>query len=87
MTVSADDVEYPKPHPELYLETFARLGADPLQGVALEDSATGIAAARASGAFVITVPSLPGGDPDGDLVVTSLADAAVLDWGRSVQPI
>jgi HAD superfamily hydrolase (TIGR01509 family) len=87
VTVSADEVEHPKPHPELYLEAFARLGADPGAGVALEDSATGIASARASGAFVLTVPSLPGGQPDGDYITNSLADPAVLDWGRTVQPI
>jgi HAD superfamily hydrolase (TIGR01509 family) len=87
VTVSADDVEHHKPHPELYLEAFVRLGADPARGVALEDSATGIASARASGAFVVTVPSFPGGDQDGDFITTSLDDPAVLDWGRSVQPI
>jgi HAD superfamily hydrolase (TIGR01509 family) len=86
VTVSADDVEHPKPHPQLYREAFARLGADPLKGVALEDSPTGIASARASGAFVLAVPSMPGGNVDGDFVAGSLADPAVLDWGFSVQP-
>jgi HAD superfamily hydrolase (TIGR01509 family) len=87
VTVSADDVEHHKPHPELYLEAFARLGADPVLGVALEDSETGIASARASGAFVLTVPSFPGSEPDGDYLAVSLADPAVLEWGRTVRPI
>jgi HAD superfamily hydrolase (TIGR01509 family) len=87
VTVSADDVEHHKPHPALYLEAFRRLDADPLKGVALEDSATGIASARASGAFVLVVPSTQGGDHDGDLIVQTLADPAVLEWGRTVQPI
>jgi HAD superfamily hydrolase (TIGR01509 family) len=87
VTVSADDVHNHKPHPDVYLEAFARLGADPLRGVALEDSATGIASARASGAFVLVVPSLPGEPEDGDFVSVSLSDAAVLDWGRTVQPV
>jgi HAD superfamily hydrolase (TIGR01509 family) len=86
VAVSSDDVERPKPFPDVYLEAFSRLGADPRLGIALEDSATGIESARASGAFVLTVPSLAGGDPDGDLVVASLDDPAVLDWGRTVQP-
>ncbi len=86
VTVSAVDVEHPKPHPDLYLEAFARLGAHPRLGVALEDSTTGIASARASGAFVLAVPSLPGESVDGDLVAASLDDPAVLDWGRRVQP-
>jgi HAD superfamily hydrolase (TIGR01509 family) len=87
VTVSADDVERHKPHPALYLEAFARLGADPLQGVALEDSVTGMQSARASGAFVIAVPSMRIGDVDTDFVASSLADPAVLEWGRTVQPI
>jgi HAD superfamily hydrolase (TIGR01509 family) len=87
VTVSSDDVEHHKPHPALYLEAFRRLNADPLSGVALEDSATGIASARASGAFVVVVPSTPGNDHDGDLIVRSLGDPAVLEWGRAVQPI
>jgi HAD superfamily hydrolase (TIGR01509 family) len=87
VTVSADDVQNHKPHPELYLTAFGLLDADPGRGAALEDSTTGIASARASGAFVITVPSLPGGDPDGDFITASLDDPAMLDWGRTVQPI
>ena len=87
VSVSADEVEHPKPHPDVYLEAFARLGANPSLGVALEDSATGIASARASGAFVLTVPSLPDGHSDGDYITPSLVDPAVLQWGRTVEPI
>jgi HAD superfamily hydrolase (TIGR01509 family) len=85
VTVSADDVQHHKPHPDLYLAAFARLGADPRRGVALEDSATGIASARASGAFVLSVPS-SGEVVDGDYIATSLSDPVVLEWGRTVQP-
>lgn len=85
VTVSADDVAHHKPHPELYLRAFELLNADPTRGVALEDSATGIASAIASGAFVITVPSFPASNPDGDYIVGSLSDPAILDWGRTVQ--
>jgi HAD superfamily hydrolase (TIGR01509 family) len=86
VAVSSEDVEHPKPSPDVYLEAFARLGADPARGVALEDSETGIASARASGAFVLTVPSLPGGNPGGDYLTSSLADPTVLEWGRTVLP-
>ena len=51
----------------------ARLGVDPRECVALEDSPTGVAAARAAGAFTIGVPSFPGVTlDDADLVCTSL---------------
>ena len=59
--------------------SLAALGADPSDCVALEDSPTGVAAARAAGAFVIGVPSLDGVVLDeADLVTDSLADPRVL---------
>jgi HAD superfamily hydrolase (TIGR01509 family) len=76
--LSADDVAHPKPAPDLYIELARGLGADPAQCVALEDSPTGVAAARAAGAFVIGVPSLEGIVlDDADLVAASLADPRV----------
>ena len=77
--LSADDVEHPKPAPDVYVALARALGADPAACVALEDSATGVAAARAAGAFVIGVPSLEGIVLEGaDLVADSLADPRVL---------
>ena len=51
----------PKPSPDPYLEACRRLGvtAGP-NVVALEDSPTGVAAARAAGLTVIGVPSIEG---------------------------
>jgi HAD superfamily hydrolase (TIGR01509 family) len=78
--LSAQDVEHPKPAPDLYLALASRLGVDPAQCVALEDSPTGVAAARAAGAFTIGVPSFPGVTlDDADLVCTSLEDPRVAD--------
>jgi HAD superfamily hydrolase (TIGR01509 family) len=77
--LSADDVARPKPAPDLYLALARGLGADPAACVALEDSPTGVAAARAAGAFVIGVPSLAGIVlDDAHLVADSLADPRVL---------
>jgi HAD superfamily hydrolase (TIGR01509 family) len=76
--LSADDVAHPKPAPDLYIELAHGLGADPADCVALEDSPTGVAAARAAGAFVIGIPSLEGIVLDhADLVADSLADPRV----------
>src|SRR4051812_22390173 len=41
--VSAEDVERPKPAPDVYLAAAAGVGADPEHCVALEDSETGVA--------------------------------------------
>ena len=54
--VSGDDVTHAKPHPEAYLVAAERLGVDPADCVAIEDSAPGSASAVAAGAIVIAVP-------------------------------
>ena len=59
--VSAHEVAAPKPAPDPYLEACDRLGVEPGRTVvALEDSPTGVAAARAAGLTVIGVPSIEG---------------------------
>lgn len=54
--VSGDDVAARKPAPDLYLEAARRLAVDPARAVALEDSAPGIAAARAAGMRAVAIP-------------------------------
>jgi HAD superfamily hydrolase (TIGR01509 family) len=57
--LSAHEVAAPKPAPDPYLEACRRLGVEPGPSVvALEDSPTGVAAARAAGLTVIGIPSL-----------------------------
>lgn len=72
--VSGDEAT-PKPAPDLYLLACRRLGVDPASAVALEDSPTGVAAAKAAGLTCIGVPSDPR-EPlaQADLVVGSLAE-------------
>ena len=61
VVLSAHEVAAPKPAPDPYLEACRRLGVEPGPSVvALEDSPTGVAAARAAGLTVIGVPSLDG---------------------------
>jgi HAD superfamily hydrolase (TIGR01509 family) len=67
-----------KPDPALYAEACRRLGADPARSIGLEDTATGIAAAKGAGMGAIGVPSVPGVELDeADVVASSLADPAV----------
>ena len=59
--VSGHDVAAPKPAPDPYLEACTRLGVEAgPRVIALEDSPTGVAAARAAGLTVIGVPSIDG---------------------------
>ena len=61
VVLSAHEVAAPKPAPDPYLEACRRLGVEPGPSVvALEDSPTGVAAARAAGLTVIGVPSIEG---------------------------
>ncbi len=77
-TVSGDEVSATKPHPEPYLTAAARLGADPRDCVALEDSANGAAAAVAAGCVTVVVPSAPPfAERPGLTVIRSLEDLDV----------
>ncbi|MFF7964165.1 HAD family hydrolase [Streptomyces sp. NPDC007903] len=84
-TFAADEVRSPKPAPELYLTACETLGATPRRSVAFEDSATGIASARAAGLYVAVVPSLPGADLDHDWLGTGLAEPELLDWAGGLR--
>ncbi len=74
VTVCGEDVRRAKPDPEPYLLAAARLGVPPAGCVVLEDSPTGIAAARAAGCPVIAVPSVPVPPAPGLLTVKSLSE-------------
>lgn len=80
--VTVDRVSRPKPHPEAYLTAVQRLGATPATSVAFEDSATGLAAARAAGLYTVVVPGpmSNGHDLDGaDHRPASLAEVSLED--------
>ena len=50
---SADDVTNPKPAPDLFLHAAAQMSANPAACVVVEDSPTGVRAARAAGMHVL----------------------------------
>lgn len=58
--VGGDMVAAPKPQPDIYLAACAALASDPADTWALEDSATGAAAALAAGLCVVGVPHTAG---------------------------
>ena len=74
-TVSGDDVERTKPHPDPYLLAAELLGVPPADCVALEDSAAGATSARTAGCRTVVVPSLaPVPDDLSHVQVSSLAE-------------
>lgn len=55
VVLSGDDVDNAKPSPDIYLAAFAALNVPAAGAVVVEDSVSGIAAARAAGATVVGI--------------------------------
>lgn len=80
--VSGEQVEHPKPAPDIFLRAAALLGVPPPECVVLEDSLAGATAGRSAGMYVIAVPE---GSPAGrgfeavaDAILPDLEAARVL---------
>ena len=73
--VTSSDVAAAKPAPDIYLRACADLGVAPSEALALEDSASGVAAAKAAGLTCIAVPQFAETDVSAaDRVVDSLEE-------------
>jgi sugar-phosphatase len=90
---SAEDEEYGKPHPAVFLTAAAKLGAPPRRCLVWEDAPAGVLAAKAASMSCIAVPEAgEGGHPAfglADLVVGSLlevTDASLDALDRAVTP-
>lgn len=84
--ITIEDVQRPKPFPDLFLEACSRLGADPASTVGFEDSGTGTRSARAAGLYVVGVPSFVGVELDCDWLVDTLADPGLVAWAAALRP-
>jgi HAD superfamily hydrolase (TIGR01509 family) len=83
--VTGDQVQDGKPHPEAYLTAAERVGVDPAKCVAIEDSPTGVASARAAGCPVLAVPHhVPIEPAPGVTFADSLTGLAVADLAALV---
>jgi HAD superfamily hydrolase (TIGR01509 family) len=73
--VTPADVEHAKPAPDIYLRACQNLGVDVSEALALEDSASGVAAAKAAGLTCIAVPQFAETDVSAaDRVIDSLEE-------------
>jgi len=77
VTICGEDVRRGKPDPEPYMLAADRLGVPTAGCVVLEDSPTGIEAARAAGCPVIAVPSVPVPPDPGLVTVRSLEEVGI----------
>ncbi|UYP44004.1 Glyceraldehyde 3-phosphate phosphatase [Candidatus Lokiarchaeum ossiferum] len=76
MIICADDVKHAKPSPDIFLTAMAKLNSKPEQSIVIEDSLSGIIAAKASGAYTVAIANTFPRDKlqDADLVIESFAD-------------
>ena len=73
--VTGDDVALGKPAPDIYLLACERLGVPPAESLALEDTPSGIGAAKAAGLACIAVPQFVESDVSAaDRVIDSLEE-------------
>ncbi|OSZ65348.1 hypothetical protein CAP39_12835 [Sphingomonas sp. IBVSS1] len=86
--VGCDDVPHGKPHPAPYLTAASRLGVDPAQCLALEDSHNGVLSAHGAGCQVVMVPDLLPATPEirARLVAVAPDLGTVGQWLTAVQP-
>jgi HAD superfamily hydrolase (TIGR01509 family) len=82
VTVSSEEVARGKPAPDVYVEAARRLGVDPRNCAAIEDSASGIRSAHAAGMFGVAIPNRAFPPPED---VLRLADV-VLDSIKELEP-
>ena len=78
-TVSSEEVPRGKPSPDVYLEAARRLGLNPEETAAIEDSRNGILSARAAGMRVVAIPNMrfpPGEEAlaEADVVLRSISE-------------
>jgi len=79
---AGDDVARKKPAPDIYLHVLGKLGLPAADCAAVEDSANGLAAAKAAGLFTIVTPSYWTRDED-----FSAADLVLPGLGSMARPI
>ncbi len=58
VVVTGDMIEHSKPRPDIYLLACSRLGVEPEQAYAIEDSPNGVRSAHAAGMWTIMVPDM-----------------------------
>ncbi len=75
--VSAEDTTFGKPSPEVFLTAASRLGVNPAECVVIEDSESGVTAAKAAGMACVALKTQATASHDvskADLIISSLSE-------------
>ncbi|MDQ2773789.1 MAG: HAD family phosphatase [Acidobacteriota bacterium] len=78
--VDGQQVDNPKPAPDIYLKAAELLGTEPANCIVFEDSPTGIEAGRAAGMRLVGVETTPTQFESVDLHVQDFADPRLESW-------
>jgi len=87
VTVDGQQVNRPKPAPDIYLKAAELLGIKPANCIVFEDSPTGIEAGRAAGMRLVGVETTPTRFQDVDLHIQDFADPRLENWLRAQRPL
>jgi beta-phosphoglucomutase len=85
VVVDGRQVSQPKPAPEIYLRAAALLEIAPSNCIVLEDSHTGIAAAKAAGMRVIGLGTTYVNLPGTDIMADNFCNGILVSWLRAQQ--
>ncbi len=80
VVVNAQQIERPKPAPDIYLRAAELLGWPAAQCVVFEDSAVGVEAARAAGARVVGLTTTTQELSNCDLLIADFLDLRLESW-------
>src|SRR5215471_2947387 len=81
--VTGDDVQLPKPHPDIYLRAAEMLRVEPGKCVVFEDSPTGVAAALAAGMRVVGVATSEADLAGASLMIADFTELPLETWLQS----
>jgi beta-phosphoglucomutase family hydrolase len=80
VVVSGDQVQNPKPHPEIYLKAADLLDVPPANCIVFEDSHVGVEAALAAGMTVVGVCTTHGDLPGTAITVHNFVSGSLRTW-------
>jgi beta-phosphoglucomutase len=83
--VDGHQVSRPKPHPDIYLRAAELLAIAPANCIVLEDSHTGVAAARAAGMRVAGIGTTYVNLPGADIMADNFCNGILTAWLRAQQ--
>ena len=84
--IDGHQVRHPKPHPEIYLLAARLLAVEPRNCIVLEDSFSGVQAARAAGTRIVGLRTTHRELPGANLAIDDFLSPEIEPWLRAQTP-